>query len=117
MPAWHGSITLIEQQEIERVQKSVAHIILGVDCISYKDALETLDLESLISRRTKFCLKFAKKAEEHTKFQKWFKISEPRPKTRQTKRKYCEVLARHTRFQKSPISHLTRILNEHYLIK
>ena len=70
VPAWHGSINLIEQQEIERVHKSVAHIILGVDYISYKDALETLDLESLISSRTKLWLKFAKKAEKHTKFQK-----------------------------------------------
>ena len=29
VPAWHGAISLIEQQSIERVQKSVDHIILG----------------------------------------------------------------------------------------
>ena len=117
VPAWHGAITLVEQQSIERVQKSVAHIILGEEYVCYKDALNTLGLKSLATRRNILCLKFAKKAEKHTKFQKWFKISNPRPNTRQAKMKYCQVLARHSRFQKSPLSHLTRILNEYYLIK
>ena len=110
----HGAITLAEQLDIERVQKCVAHIILGDDYVSYKEALKTLKLESLLSRRTKLCLKFAKKAERHDKFQHWFKVSNPKPNTRQKTSKYCQVKAMHNRFQKSPLSFLTRMLNEHY---
>ena len=73
VPAWHGAITLIEQQSIERVQKSVAHIILGEEYVCYKDALNTLGLKSLATRRNILRLKNAKKAEKHTKFHKWFK--------------------------------------------
>ena len=114
VPAWHGTITLAEQQDIERIQKCVAHIILGDEYVSYKQALLTLNLESLQSRRGKLCLKFAKKAEKHEKFKNWFKVSDPKPNTRQQTCKYQEVNAKHTRFEKSPLSLLTRILNEHY---
>ena len=51
VPAWHGAITLAEQFDIERIQKSVAHIILGHDYVSYREALKTLNLESLNNRR------------------------------------------------------------------
>ena len=54
VPAWHGAITLVEQQDIERIQKCVAHIILGDKYVSYKQALLTLNLESLQSRRVNY---------------------------------------------------------------
>ena len=114
VPAWHGAITLAEQVDIERIQKSVAHIILGQNYVSYREALKTLGLESLKVRRDKLCLNFALKAEKHDKFKKWFKLSNPKQDTRQTKFKYCDVIAKHSRFKKSPLSLLTRILNEHY---
>ena len=56
--------------DIERIQKCAAKIILGERYISYRQALKT---QSLQSRSDKLCLNFAKKAEKHTKFQKWFK--------------------------------------------
>ena len=65
VPAWHGAITLEERTDIERIQKSAAHIIMGDDYISYKCALMSLNLESLENRRNRLCLKFAKKAEKH----------------------------------------------------
>ena len=119
VPAWHGAITLAEQMDIERIQKSVAHIILGEDYVSYREALKTLCLDSLKERRDKLCLNFALKAEKHEKFKKWFKISDLKPDTRQiqSKFKYCEVNAKHSRFEKSPLGHITRILNEHYYKK
>ena len=117
VPAWHGAITLSDQLDIERVQKSAAHIILGDRYVSYKEALKSLNLESLLFRRDKLCLNFAKKAEKHNKFSKWFKVSTNKPNTRQEKKKYCDVVAMHSRFEKSPLSYLTRILNEHYIKK
>ena len=114
VPVWHSGITQNERIDIERIQKSAAHIILGEDYCSYKDALSDLGLESLESRRAKLCLKFIKKAEKHDKHQNWLKLYKTNVNTRQRKNKYCEVKAFHTRFQKSPLSFLTQMLNEHY---
>ena len=76
VPAWSGSINLADQIDIERIQKSAAHIILGSSYLSYKDALKTLNLESLKTRRDNLCLKFAKKAEKDKKFKHWFKAAD-----------------------------------------
>ena len=114
VPAWHGGLTLAEQMDIERIQRSVAHIILGHRYLSYKEALKTLNLESLQARRSKLCLKFARKSEKNVKFEKWFKRSYPKPNTRQEKFKYCDVVASHTRFEKSPLSSLKKMLNQYY---
>ena len=64
VPACHSGITLVEQINIERVQRCAAHIILGEDYNSYKEALKTLGLGTLKSRRDKLSLNFGKKAEK-----------------------------------------------------
>ena len=43
---------------IERVQKFFLHITLGQDYVDYKSALETTNLETLVSRRWKLCKKY-----------------------------------------------------------
>jgi hypothetical protein len=109
-----SQLLLAEQMDIKRIQRSVAHIILGHRYLSYKEALKTLNLESLQGRRSKLCLKFARKSEKNVKFEKWIKQSYPKPNKRQEKFKYCDVVARHTRFEKSPLSSLTKMLNQYY---
>ena len=47
VPVWNGSITLEGKAQLERVQKSALHIILGKTYTSYEDALRALQLESL----------------------------------------------------------------------
>ena len=91
VPAWHSSISQLEKRNIERVQKSAFHIILGHDYISYRNALKVLNLESLDSRRNQLCLKFAKKCEKNDKFKHWFKFNENYKNTRTEKLRYCEV--------------------------
>ena len=114
-PAWQGSKTQAERVALERVQKSAFHIILGEKYLSYENALETLGLESLESRRKKLSLKFALKASKHSKFKSWFKVNESKNlNTRQEKSMFCEVRANHSRFEKSAISYLTKLLNEYY---
>ena len=113
VPVWQGSLTLEEKADIERVQKSAVHIIMGQDYHSYDMGLKYLNMESLESRRVKLCLNFAKKALKHEKFQSWFKLSGKKQHTRQENPKFCEVKAKHSRLQKSPIAYLTRLLNEH----
>ena len=114
VPVWHGGLTQAEHQDIERVQRSACHIILGDQYISYKLALKLLELESLYDRRDKLCLKFARECEKHSKHRNWFKRREKNFSTRELKSKYCEVRANHTRFEKSPLGFLTKLLNEYY---
>ena len=104
----------MEQTNLERIQKCAAHIIIGDSYTSYKDALKSLELKSLKSRRENLCMKFAKKAEKDKKFKAWFKASNYKKNIRQCKNKYCEVLSKHPRFTKSPLSVLTRMLYEYH---
>ena len=114
VPVWHSGITQEERIDIERIQKSAAHIILGEEYVSYRLALNHLGLESLLDRREKLCLKFAKKAEKHHKFGSWFKPTVNVRNTRLLKQKYCSAFTRHSRFRKSPLPFLTEVLNEFY---
>ena len=50
VPVWHDSITLAEQTDIERIQKSATYIILGECYVSYREALKSLGMETLKSR-------------------------------------------------------------------
>ena len=113
-PAWQGTITQSERIDLERVQKSALHIILGEEYISYSQALNLTGLQNLELRRQKLCLKFAKRAESHWKHKRWFKPNSTQVNTRQHKTKYTSVQFRHTRFKNSPISYLTSLLNTHY---
>ena len=108
---WHSGITNIQRNKIERVQKSALSIILGQNYKSYNRALKTLKLESLFLRREKLCKTFAKKCELSPKFSKWFKRQFKTITTRGKVNKYCEIDARTTRFEKSPISFLIKLLN------
>ena len=93
------------------MQRAALHIILGYRYSSYKEALALFGIDSLEDRRVKLCSKFAHKAVKHDKFTKWFKVNETRTRTRQQQPKYCHVRARLGRYQKSPLSYLTEILN------
>ena len=114
VPAWNGGITVEERMDIERVQKSACHIILGDSYASYRSALIDLDLESLAVRQNNLSLKFAIKAEKHPKHRNWFKLNTKTTYTRQSKSKYKEVFTKHSRFQKSSLSFLTGLLNKKY---
>ena len=114
VPAWQSSITQEEKTNIERVQKSAFHIILGNSYLSYKNALHSLGMETLDIRRKRLTYKFALRCEKHEKFKFWFKPAKKTMNTRTNINKYCDVKANHHRFMNSPISHLTRILNWHH---
>ena len=112
VPAWHGALKQADTMEIERVQKAALHIVLGPQYISYRNALKTLNLTSLDSRREKLCLKFANKAVKDPKHSQWFKLNTMEVNTRQEKLKYCTVIANKDRYKTSPISYLTTLLNQ-----
>ena len=114
VPAWQGAITQSECFDLERVQKSALHIILGGKYESYSQALEITGLQNLELRRQNLCLKFERKAESHWKHKRWFKPNSNPVDTRQLKTKYKSVHFKHRRFRDSPISYLTSLLNKHH---
>ena len=109
-PAWHGSLTITERADIERVQKCAIRIILGNAYENYGNALEMTGLDSLETRRDNLCQKFARKALRNPKFQYWFR-QKPKISTRQVQDEYYQPIARTERLLKGPISYLTRLLN------
>ena len=108
---WHPSLTSDDRVKIERVQKSALCIILGTQYKSYGSALKKLQIESLFTRRNRLCKKFAKKAQKHEKFRMWFIPNTRKTVTRAKGPRFWEVYTRTERFGKSPISYLTKLLN------
>ena len=51
VPAWHPGLTQSDSLDIERVQRAAFYIILLPNYKSYKSALETLQLDSLATKR------------------------------------------------------------------
>ena len=51
VPAWQGGLSLAEKTDLERIQKTGCHIILGQSYTSYSAALELLQLETVEFRR------------------------------------------------------------------
>ena len=51
MPGWQPALTQQESSQIERVERCTLYIILGVEYINYKNAIEILECEALNDRR------------------------------------------------------------------
>ena len=114
-PVWHSSLTGEDRLRLEQVQKSALRIILGQEYRSYNSALKISGMKTLFERRRKLCIKFARKSLRNQKFKHWFKPNTLRTKTRQDQPKFCEVYSRLDRYEKSPISYLTNLLNQEKL--
>jgi hypothetical protein len=110
-PVWHSSLKGEDRLKLERVQKSALRIIIGEKYQSYTSALKMTGTKTLFERRRQLCLKFARKSLKSNKFKSWFKPNTKNPGTRQEQSKFCEVYSRLDRYETSPISYLTRLLN------
>ena len=112
VPVWNSKLTKQQIKDIERVQKTFLYTIQEQDYTQYNESLKFFNMESLATRRQILCEKFAHKAANHPKHQKWFTLNKPPArKTRSTKTKYKEPPFNTNRFRDSPIPYLTRILN------
>ena len=109
VPVWHSGLTRNESRQIETIQKASFKIILGESYISYEVACTILGTEPLELRRAQLCLKFAKKdvKKTHSLFQK----TEKTTITRSKQLLAVEPKCRTSRFEKSSIPYLSRILN------
>ena len=84
-PVWNSGFTGDSIINLERVLKTVIHIILGNNYKSYSSALKATVIHKLSARRKKLSLDFArKKALKSPKFNNWFRIN-PNPGGRTNK--------------------------------
>ena len=111
VPVWHNALVGEDRLQIERVQKSALRIILGDKYISYTSALKSIKLETLFKRRQKLCKTFALKCYRSKKFRTWFKPNDRQTSTRQVDRLLLNVHSRTRRYERSPISYITELLN------
>ena len=109
-PVWNSALTKEDIANIERVQRSALHIIMGDQYLSYEHALKSCGLSRLAERREKICKKFALRATKHSKFKSWFN-PETRTNNRVQRPCYRPVVFKTERFKNSPISYMTKLLN------
>ena len=108
---WHHTISEDEVTDIERVQKVACKIILKNRYISYPQALETLNLETLRDRRNSLCLKFAKKCLKHEKARHLFPLNISDDKNTRDREMYNVQHARTSRLKDSALPQMQRMLN------
>ena len=107
-PAWSPMLTDENCEEMKRVQKSAYAIIFGPN--KYVQSLEKSDNITLQLRRSDLSKKFAIKSAGNPAFSKWFVKKDHIVNTRK-QATYKEINARCERWFKSPILHMTRLLN------
>ena len=108
---WHFSITEEEKSDLERIQKVACKIILQDDYISYEQALQELNLETLSARRDKLCLNFAKKCVKHPKAKDMFPLNSAEDCNTRDREMYFVQHARTNRLRDSTLPQLQRALN------
>ena len=108
-PAFHGALTVEQSNCLEMIQKKAFVIILGTRYKNYDNALKTLSQEKLHIRRLKLCETFALKCTKNPRHCDLFQVN-PVTQTRQ-KQKYIEPRCITSRYYKSAVPFLTRLLN------
>ena len=95
------------------MQKSALKIILNGKYKSYKNALNTLEMDTLSNRREQLCLQFAKKCLKNPRLTHLFPLSNKnhQMKTRNTE-KYAVQFANTSRLQDSAIIYMQKLLNQ-----
>ena len=109
---WNSSITKGEQLDIERVQKCALRAILKEDYISYEEALDICNLETLKSRRNKLSLSFAIKCTKNENTQDIFPLRKTLVDTRNSE-KYIVKKSCTDRLANSAVPFMQRLLNKH----
>ena len=110
VPVWHSGLTRRQSSDIERIQKIAFKIILGVEYKNYDQACKMLSTQTLEDRRTKLCLKFARKnlKSENSLFTE---LQHPM-NTRWKANSVQEFKCRTERFKNSSLPYLARLLNQ-----
>ena len=106
MHVWHSSLTQVNSEDLERVQKSAVRIILGEKYTTYEEGLQSLMLAKLSDRREKLYLKFAKKCLKNDLTSDLFPLNNAR-----NREKFKVLHANTDRLKDSAVPYLQRLLN------
>ena len=110
---WHSSLTLQNEEDLERIQKVAIKIILKNRYTNYQNALNILDLQTLKERREELCLKFAQKCLSNPKMKGLFP---PNNRNHNMETRFPEhfqiLFAKTERLRKSPIIYMQTLLNK-----
>ena len=110
-PAFHGALTQQQSNDIEMLQKKAFAIILGSEYKSYRNALKVLAQDKLDTRRLKLCTTFAEKNAKHPRHADLFQPNPRYSGNTRSKNKFITPKCMTTRYYKSAVPFLTRVLN------
>ena len=112
-PVFHSSMTQDQSRQVEMVQKKAFAIILGLGYRSYEFALETLKQDRLDSRRESISLNFALKCSKSPRHNSMFPQNTNIRENMRYVKKYQEHQCRTSRYYKSSVPYMARLLNKH----
>ena len=112
---FHSSLTILQSDKIEKIQKTCLKVILGEMYVSYQAALEMCGLETLFKRREKRCIDFSLKCIKQPRMNMMFRRN---PTTSRRYVKHKEVFhvncAKIEEYKKSAIPFCQRLLDNHF---
>ena len=111
-PVWAGALTYSQSRDLQRVERAALAIITSSSprYTSYTGICEHLGIEKLTTRRAAIALRFARKTATRSRHTNMFKQNPSDHNTRH-QTKYRQFNTHTTRFQRSPLVHLTNLLN------
>ena len=109
---WHSSLSDKNRRDLERVQKSALKIILKDNYTTYEEALRILNMDTLDKRRELLCMRFAKNCLRNEKMKRLFPLDIHHHNMKTRSQAFFKVnKARTSRYQKSTIPYLQKLLN------
>ena len=108
---WHSSLTMAQNNSIERVQKVCLKIILGDKYHEYNTALSICGLETLENRRENLCLKFGVKCSKSEKHKHLFPKNKKLEVQLRRREEYVVHHASTERYRSSTIPYIQRLMN------
>ena len=108
---WNSGLTKSQSRDLEKIQKVALRIILGENYITYKSACEFFKIDSLSTRRSFLCTKFAIKLYKNDTSQTFFKHASKVVNTRADQPLLVENLCNTTKAYNAPHNYLTRLVN------
>ena len=111
-PAFHSSLTVEQNKNLEKIQRRVCKIILGQNYTTYTNACQVCNLPTLEERRLALCEKFAISFSNHPICQTWLPQKKHTTISLRRMQTYRQFQARTKRFQNSPLPFLVEILNK-----
>ncbi|XP_030853882.1 uncharacterized protein LOC100889248 [Strongylocentrotus purpuratus] len=106
---WHFSLTLHQENQLERIQKRALRTILAGGYESYQRALSACDLVSLKERREDLCRVFANKLFKN--FRHWLPESQSSNRQLRHSNRLRELKCRTQRYKNSAIPQIIKLLN------